>query len=162
MSHVSESALKKVPKQPLNAYFKFRAERLADLADEPDRVSKVKQEWEEMPEKERKTLEDDYKEALDHFKKEVQEWKSKNDVDEDDWKVVKERTKVLKKGDKSKGSKATPKDEKKEKSKDTKAEKNDKSDKNEKKVEVAKEKPKDEKKGGKSKGKWRFLIRPRI
>jgi hypothetical protein len=150
MSHVSESALKKVPKQPLNAYFKFRAERLAEMTDDPDRVSKVKGEWDEMPEKEKKALETEYKDAMEQYKKDLEEWKTKHDVDAEDWKLVKERVKVGKKGDKSKGSKATPKDEKKSKSKDTKADKNDK---NDKKVEVAKEKPKEEKKGAKSKGK---------
>lgn len=153
MSHVSESALKKVPKQPLNAYFKFRAERLAEMADDPDRVSKVKEEWDAMPEKEKRTLEGDYKDALDQFKKDLEEWKTKHDVDAEDWKVVKERIKVTKKGDKSKGSKATPKDEKKEKSKEKSKSKDTKADKNDKKVEVAKEKPKEEKKGAKSKGK---------
>lgn len=152
MSHVSESAIKKLPKQPLNAYFKFRGERLAEMADDPERVSKVKREWDQLPEKEKKGLEDEYKDALEKFKKDLEDWKTKHDVDDADWKVVKDRLKANKKGDKSKGSKAAPKEEKKEKSKskDTKAEKNDK---HEKKTEVSKEKPKEDKKGAKSKGK---------
>jgi hypothetical protein len=152
MSHVSESAIKKLPKQPLNAYFKFRGDRLAELADEPDRVSKVKREWDALPEKDKKEMEDEYKDALEQYKKDVDEWKTKHDIDDSDWKLVKDRVKALKKGDKSKGSKAAPKEEKKErsKSKDNKADKNDKQDK---KVEVTKEKPKEDKKGAKSKGK---------
>ena len=80
-------------------------------------------------------------------------------MDADDWKIVKQRIKDSKKGDKFKGSKVTPKDEKKEKSKEKSKSKDTKDDNNGKKVEVAKEKAKEEKKGGKSKGKWLFLIR---
>jgi hypothetical protein len=58
MSHISESEIKKLPKKPLNAYFKFRGERLLYHAKEENRTKLVKQEWDELQEKERKKLDD--------------------------------------------------------------------------------------------------------
>jgi hypothetical protein len=58
MSHISDSEIKKLPKKPLNAYFKFRGERLVYHAKEEDRTKLVKQEWDELPEKEKQKMED--------------------------------------------------------------------------------------------------------
>jgi hypothetical protein len=152
MSHVSESALKSIPKKPLNAYFKFRGERLIHYAGDEDRVKKVKDEWESMDEKVKEKLDAEYKESLEDYKKELAAWKSKNGVDEEDWKIIVKKEKEIKKAEKSeksKGSRVSQKEEKKEeKKKDDKS----KDAKNDKKSEVSKDKGKDEKKMGMAKG----------
>ncbi len=68
MSRISESALKNKPKKPLNAYFKFRGEKMVEYEGEEDRAKKVKKEWDELDEKVKKGMEAEYKEELDKFK----------------------------------------------------------------------------------------------
>lgn len=48
---ISKEAEQNKPHKPLNAYFKFRTEKLNEMKDDPDRVQKAKNLWEEMDEK---------------------------------------------------------------------------------------------------------------
>ena len=61
MSHLSESDLKSMPKKPLNAYFKYRMERMEAHAGQ-DKPSKLaKKDWDNLDEKEKQALEDSFK-----------------------------------------------------------------------------------------------------
>ncbi|XP_031472921.1 uncharacterized protein LOC116245593 [Nymphaea colorata] len=108
MSHVPDSVVKTLPKKPLNAYFKFRGERLTHYKDDEDRVKKVKDEWDTMDAKERAKLEAEYKESLEDYKKEMELWKAKHGVSDEDLKAIKGKDKENKKAEKSKGSKRGP------------------------------------------------------
>jgi hypothetical protein len=50
--------LKHKPKRPQNAYFKFRAKRLAFYKDDEDKMEKVTNDWKNIDEKEKEKLED--------------------------------------------------------------------------------------------------------
>jgi hypothetical protein len=49
--------LKSKPKKPLNAYFKFRQEKLIEYHADEDRNTKVKTEWDGIDTKEKDKLE---------------------------------------------------------------------------------------------------------
>lgn len=46
----NESAIKAMPKKPLNSYFLFRTEKLHEYRNDDDRADKVKKEWEGLSE----------------------------------------------------------------------------------------------------------------
>jgi hypothetical protein len=55
--------MKTMPKKPLNAYFKFRVEKMKFYAAGAENPSKLaKQDWENLDEKEKQVLEDRYQE----------------------------------------------------------------------------------------------------
>lgn len=45
---LSKEAEEHKPKKPLNAYFKFRTDKLNEMKDDPDRSDKVKGMWENL------------------------------------------------------------------------------------------------------------------
>ena len=51
MSRMTEECMKNKPKKPLNAYFKFRGDKMKQYKDEEGRVDKVKNDWENLDEK---------------------------------------------------------------------------------------------------------------
>lgn len=51
MSRMTEECMKNKPKKPLNAYFKFRGDKMKQYKDEEGRVDKVKSDWENLDEK---------------------------------------------------------------------------------------------------------------
>jgi hypothetical protein len=61
MSHLSESDLKSMPKKPLNAYFKYRMERMEAHAGEDYPGKLAQQDWDSLDEEQKKALEDSYK-----------------------------------------------------------------------------------------------------
>jgi hypothetical protein len=48
--------LKNKPKKPLNAYFKFRGDKMKQYKDEEGRTDKVKAEWENLDAKVKETM----------------------------------------------------------------------------------------------------------
>jgi hypothetical protein len=51
MSGRNSDLLKDKPKRPLNFYFKFRAEKLEEYKDEPDKMKKIKKDWKNIDDK---------------------------------------------------------------------------------------------------------------
>lgn len=137
---INESAIKAMPKKPLNAYFNFRTEKLLEYKDDSDRADRVKKEWEGLSAAVKEKMDQNYKLQLEAYKKDFEEWKEKYNLNDKDIQAIKEREKSAKKAEKSKGktskavekketknekeaSKSKEKPEKNEKGKDAKAEK---------------------------------------
>jgi len=66
------------PKKPLNAYFKFRAEKYAELKDDDDKVAKTKAAWENIDPDYKAKLEAEFKEELEAYKEETEAWRQKH------------------------------------------------------------------------------------
>lgn len=77
MSHYTESARKQAPKKPLNAYFKYRQEKLLQFKDDEDKTAKCKKAWNQIDPKEKDKMEKLYKEELEEYKEAVEKWKKK-------------------------------------------------------------------------------------
>lgn len=62
MSRASnESAIKAMPKKPLNAYFNFRTEKLHEYRNDEKRSDRVKKEWDGLSETVKTKLDEAYK-----------------------------------------------------------------------------------------------------
>jgi hypothetical protein len=67
------------PKKPLNAYFKFRGEKLADFdKDEENKMDKVKKAWEGLDPKIKSQMEADYHKQLEVYKVDLEAWNKDN------------------------------------------------------------------------------------
>lgn len=120
---LSKEAEDNKPKKPLNAYFKFRGEKLIEFKDESDRTAKIKAEWEGLDPKVKTEMDDEYKDELEKYKRDIEAWRNKYDVSDAEMKrkSKKKREEVdeeEKKPIKTKGtkeSKQAPKEEEKKK-----------------------------------------------
>ncbi len=110
MSRITEECLKNKPKKPLNAYFKFRQDKMKLYKDEEGRNEKAKNDWENIDEKVKETMDKQYKEELEQYKVDFENWKKKFKLTDDDVKNMKEKKES--KVEKSKGSKVSKKEEK--------------------------------------------------
>jgi hypothetical protein len=103
---------------PLNYYFKFRADKLRELKDDPNRAKVVKKLWREMDEKGKDKLKADFDGEVKKYTKDLEEWKKKYNIKDDEVKTrelriqdkSKEESKE-KKGDKVKGAEKAGKKE---------------------------------------------------
>lgn len=91
MSRISEDCLKNKPKKPLNAYFKFRQDKMKQYKDEEGRGDKVKSDWENLDPKLKDAMDKEYKEELEKYKVDVDSWKKKYKLSDDDVKNMKEK-----------------------------------------------------------------------
>lgn len=110
MSRITEDCLKNKPKKPLNAYFKFRGDKMKQYKDEEGRTDKVKAEWENLDAKVKETMDKQYKDDLEKYKADFESWKKKYKLSDDDVKGMKEKKES--KVEKAKGSKMSKKEEK--------------------------------------------------
>jgi hypothetical protein len=81
---LSKEAEDTKPKKPLNAYFKFRGEKLTDLKDETEKMDKIKVLWGELDPNVKEEMDNEYKTALEKFKKDMEAWKKKYNVTDGD------------------------------------------------------------------------------
>lgn len=120
MSHYTESARKAAPKKPLNAYFKYRQEKLVQFKDDEDKVAKCKKAWNQLDEKVKEKMEKKYKEELEEYKEALEKWKKKFGLDTEDLRAINKENKKENAVEKSKGNKSMPKDKSAEKRKSEK------------------------------------------
>ena len=71
------------PSRPLNAYFRFRAKRIAEMGkDEKNRGQKIKLEWDDLSVKEKDKLEQEVKKDMDAYNIELEKWRNKHGIKE--------------------------------------------------------------------------------
>lgn len=93
------------PKRPQNAYFKFRAIKFKEYGDIDGKTEKFKQDWENIDAKLKEKLENEYKDAMEAWKKENETWEKKNGKDEKSKASKSKPKKEETKPEKTKGSK---------------------------------------------------------
>lgn len=83
-----EEALKHKPKKPMNAYFKIRAQKYKELAGEDGKVKaqKFKVFWNDMDEEKKNALNDEYHKNMELWSTEVESWKKKFGISDEDLK----------------------------------------------------------------------------
>jgi hypothetical protein len=86
-----EEALKHKPKKPLNGYFKLRAEKYKEFTgdDGKARAEKFKSFWNEMDENKKNALNDEYHKNLEVWNNDIEAWKKKFGINDDDLKEYK-------------------------------------------------------------------------
>jgi hypothetical protein len=74
MHGIPEEALQARPKKPLNAYFLFRAAKVEELKDNPNKNQLIKQSWEQLDVETRAGMEANYRQDLEKYKIDHDEW----------------------------------------------------------------------------------------
>ena len=104
---LSKEAEEQKPKKPLNAYMRFRNNRMKELGDAEGKNNTVKQEWENMKPEELDKIKKQVDNELIDYEKKLKEWKKKFNIQEEDEKRKKSKERKSspeeKKNDKSKG-----------------------------------------------------------
>jgi uncharacterized protein YdcH (DUF465 family) len=65
------------PKRPLNAYFKFRSEKIVQYKDEENRVQKIKSDWNNIDPKVKERMDAEYKSEMEKWKEENAKYEKK-------------------------------------------------------------------------------------